>query len=45
MEKDLRKQAIERFLKGESPKNIYSDLVWFKNWFSKWLKRYHSGLV
>lgn len=43
MEQDLRKQAIERYLKGESPKNIYSDLDRSKNWFFKWLKRYQSG--
>ena len=43
MEHDLRKQAIERYLKGESPKNIYSDLDRSKNWFFKWLKRYQSG--
>ena len=43
MEQDLRKQAIERYLKGESPKSIYNDLYRSKNWFFKWLKRYQSG--
>lgn len=43
MEHDLRKQAIERYLKGESPKNIYNDLDRSKNWFFKWLKRYQGG--
>ena len=43
MEHDLRKQAIERYLKGESPKSIYNDLDRSKNWFFKWLKRYQSG--
>ncbi len=43
MEQDLRKHAIERYLKGESPKSIYSDLGRSKNWFFKWLKRYQSG--
>ena len=43
MEKELRKQAIERYLKGESPKTIYNDLGRSKNWFFKWLKRYKSG--
>ena len=33
MEKDLRKIAIELYLKGESPKTIYSDLSRSKNWF------------
>jgi transposase-like protein len=43
MEQDLRKQAIERYLQGESPKTIYNDLDRSKNWFFKWLKRYQSG--
>ena len=43
MEQDLRKQAIERYLKGESPKSIYCGLDRSKNWFFKWLKRYQSG--
>jgi hypothetical protein len=43
MEKDLRKLAIERYLKGETPKTIYNDLSRSKNWFFKWLKRYQSG--
>ena len=43
MEQDLRKTAIERYLKGELPKSIYTDLKRSKNWFFKWLKRYRSG--
>ncbi len=43
MEQELRKQAVERYLKGESPKSIYNDLNRSKNWFFKWLKRYQSG--
>ena len=43
MEQKLRKIAIERYLKGESPKSIYTDLKRSKNWFFKWLKRYKSG--
>ncbi len=43
MEQDFRKIAIERYLKGESPKSIYTDLKRSKNWFFKWLKRYKSG--
>ena len=43
MEQELRKQAVERYLKGESPKSIYNDLDRSKNWFFKWLKRYQSG--
>lgn len=43
MEQDLRKLAIERHIKGESPKSIYTDLNRSKNWFFKWLKRYQTG--
>jgi putative transposase len=43
MEQQLRKLAIERYVKGESPKLIYNDLNRSKNWFFKWLKRYKSG--
>ena len=43
MEQELRKQAIKRLLKGESPKYIYTDLKRSKHWFFKWLKRYQTG--
>ena len=43
MEQKLRKTAIKRYLKGESPKSIYTGLGRSKNWFFKWLKRYKSG--
>ena len=43
MEQNLRKTAIKRYLKGEPPKSIYTDLKRSKNWFFKWLKRYKSG--
>jgi putative transposase len=43
LEQELRKTAINRYLKGETPKYIYSDLKRSKNWFFKWLKRYQSG--
>ena len=43
MEQKIRKQAIERYIKGESPKSIYTDLNRSKNWFFKWLKRYKTG--
>ena len=43
MEQKLRKTAIKRYLKGEPPKSIYTDLKRSKNWFFKWLKRYKSG--
>jgi transposase len=37
---ELRKKAIKRYLKGESPKEIYQSLGKGKTWFCKWLKRY-----
>ena len=43
MEQELRKTAIKRYLKGESPKTIYTDLQRSKYWFFKWLKRYQTG--
>jgi putative transposase len=43
METIIRKQAIERYIKGEAPKLIYTDLGRSKNWFFKWLRRYKSG--
>jgi len=42
-ERELRIKAIDRYLKGESPKSIYTNVNRSKNWFFKWLKRYHSG--
>ena len=43
MEQDLRKKAINLYLKGATPKSIYSELNRSKNWFFKWLKRYQTG--
>ncbi len=43
MEQDFRKKAISLYLKGESPKSIYSQLNRSKEWFFKWLKRYQTG--
>ena len=43
MEQDFRKKAINRYLKGETPKIIYSELNRSKEWFFKWLKRYQTG--
>ena len=45
MEQNIRKIAIERYLKGESPKSVYTDLGRSKHWFFKWLKRYKTGDV
>lgn len=43
MEQELRKKAIKRYLQGETPKSIYSDLGRSKDWFFKWLRRYKNG--
>ena len=43
MEQAQRKNAINRYLKGETPKTIYTDLKRSKYWFFKWLKRYQTG--
>src|SRR5450759_6014792 len=43
MEEELRKQAVQRHLAGESPKTVYTSLARSKKWFFKWLNRYQSG--
>ena len=43
MEEEIRKQAVERYLNGEKPKEIYSQLKRSKKWFFKWLRRFQSG--
>ena len=43
METLIRQTAVNRYLKGEKPKAIYTDLGRSKKWFFKWLKRYQSG--
>jgi putative transposase len=43
MEQKQRINAINRYLKGETPKTIYTDLKRSKYWFFKWLKRYQTG--
>jgi putative transposase len=43
MEQKNRILAIERYLKGEYPKSIYTELGRSKYWFFKWLKRYQTG--
>jgi transposase len=42
-EENLRKSAIQRHIKGESPKSIYSSLGRSKKWFFKWFNRYQTG--
>jgi putative transposase len=39
---EMRKEAIERFLQGEKPHQIYRDLGRSKPWFFKWLGQYRS---
>lgn len=41
-EQEIRKKAIDRFIQGEKPKRIYSELGRSNRWFFKWLKRYQS---
>ena len=43
MEEKIRKKAIQRYISGEKPKTIYTDLKRSKKWFFKWLKRYQTG--
>jgi transposase len=43
VEEEIRKAAVRRYiLQGESPKTIYISLNRSKQWFYKWLKRYHT---
>jgi len=43
LEEEIRKKAIQRYISGENPKAIYTDLKRSKKWFFKWLKRYQMG--
>jgi len=43
LDEEIRQIAIKRYLKGEKPKTIYTDLNRTKQWFFKWLSRYQSG--
>jgi putative transposase len=43
VKEEIRKQAVERYLTGEKPKEIYTDLKRSKKWFFKWLKRFQTG--
>ncbi len=43
VETELRKKAIQRYVQGEKPKAIYTDLKRSKKWFFKWLRRYQTG--
>lgn len=39
----IRKEAIRRYLNGETPKSIYESLKKSKRWFFKWLERYRKS--
>ncbi len=41
-QEQLRKEAIRRYLSGESPKTISRSLNKSKRWFFKWLERYQK---
>ena len=43
MEQEIRKKAIVRYLNGESPRDIYTELQRSERWFFKWLKRFKTG--
>ncbi len=43
METEMRKRALQRYVQGEKPKAIYTDLKRSKKWFFKWLRRYQTG--
>jgi hypothetical protein len=43
VEEEIRKQAVGRYLTGEQPKEIYTDLKRSKKWFFKWLRRFQTG--
>jgi len=43
MEEEIRKAAIMEYLKGTSPREIYTNLHRSKRWFFKWLERYKTG--
>ena len=44
LETEIRKTAIQRYLSGEKPKTIYSDLNRSKKWFFKWLREIGDAL-
>lgn len=40
---ETRKDAIQRYLCGEDPVTVYTDLQRTKQWFFKWLNRYRAN--
>jgi transposase len=43
MEQEIRKKAIVKYLNGECPKDICTELKRSERWFFKWLKRFQTG--
>ncbi len=43
MEQKIRKEAIVRYINGESVKDICTQLKRSEPWFFKWLKRFQTG--
>ena len=43
MEQEIRRNAIVRYLNGESPKDICIEFKRTERWFFKWLKRFQTG--
>ena len=44
-EENIRQQAIQRLISGESATSICTSLNRSKPWLYKWLKRYHQGIT
>jgi hypothetical protein len=42
-EEEERVQAVQRFLEGDCPIDIYRSTNRSKKWFNKWINRYHTG--
>ncbi len=42
-EEEERVQAVQRFLEGDCPIDIYRSINRSKKWFNKWINRYHTG--
>ena len=42
-EEEERINAIQRYLEGEKPVEIYGSTERSKRWFNKWLSRYKTG--
>jgi len=43
MEEEIRKEAVVRYLNGETPQAICTELKRTKPWLFKWVQRFRSG--